>query len=52
MKKINVVVKKEFIDRYTGIIRKPGVELSITEERFREIQRSGDYVEIKAEPKK
>lgn len=53
MKKINVVVKKEFLDRYTGIIHKPGDKLIITDERFREIKRSGDYVEAeKGESKK
>lgn len=53
MKKINVVVKKQFTDRRTGLIRKPGEKLNITDERFREIKRSGDYVEIvKDEPKK
>ena len=53
MKKINVVVKKGFLDRYTGITHKPGDKLTITDERHREIKRSGDYVEIvKAEPDK
>ena len=45
-KMINVIVKMEFIDRYTGIIHKPGDKLKITDARFREIQRSGDYVEV------
>lgn len=46
MKKINVVVKKKFLDRYAGIYRNPGDKLNIDEKRFREIKRSGDYVEI------
>lgn len=53
MKKVNVVVKKPFLDRYTGIKHKPGAKLEITEARFREIQRSGDFAEIvKEAPKK
>lgn len=44
-KKISVVVKKEFVDRYTGLKHKPGKKLSVTRERYREILRSGDYVE-------
>lgn len=54
-KKINVVVKKKFLDRYTGVTHEPGEKLTITYERFREIKRSGDYVEIEkteAESKK
>lgn len=46
MKQVNVVVKKEFLDRYTGLKRKPGEKLTITDARYREIKRSGDYVEI------
>jgi len=53
MRKLKVVVKKAFPDRYTGIKHKAGDRLTITEDRFREIQRSGDYVEIeKAKPEK
>ena len=44
MKKIKVVVKKKFTDRYTGIVHKPGDKLTVSEVRFREILRSGDYV--------
>ena len=44
MKKIKVVVKKKFLDRPTGIIRKPGEKMTVSEVRFREILRSGDYV--------
>lgn len=45
-KKIKVVVKKDFTDRYTGLKRKRGDYFSVSEERYREIKRSGDYVEI------
>ena len=44
-KKIKVTVKKEFTDRYTGLKRKKGEILTVSEERYREIKRSGDYVE-------
>lgn len=46
MKNVNVVVKKEFLDRYTGTKRKVGEKLTITEARYREIKRSGDYVDV------
>lgn len=46
MRKINVIVKSKFIDKYTGQIRRPGDRLTITECRFREILRSGNYVEV------
>ena len=46
MKTIKVVVKKEFLDRSTGLIRKPGDTLTVTEKRLKEIKRSGDYVEV------
>ena len=46
MKNINVVVKNEFLDRYTGIKHKPGKKMTITDARYREIKRSGDFVEI------
>ena len=53
MKNINVVVKKEFLDRDTGKKRKQGEKLTITDNRLREIRRSGDYVTVeKAQPKK
>ena len=42
--KVNVVVVKEFIDRYTGILRKPGEKMSISAARFREINRLCVYV--------
>ena len=48
MREFTVVVKKEFPDRETGLIRKPGQEFKVTQKRLLEIRRSGkDYVEIK-----
>lgn len=53
MKDVNVIVKKEFLDRYTGKMNKVNDKLIIREDRYREILRSGDYVEVvKAEAKK
>ena len=46
MKKVNVVVKKEFIDRYTGVKHAEGKKMTITDARLREIRRSGDYVTV------
>lgn len=51
MKKFNVIVKDSFRDKHSGIKHKKGDRLTITEDRFREIQRSGDLVEVeKAAP--
>ena len=53
MRNIQVVVKKGFLDRYTGIKHKAGDRMTITDARFREILRSGDYVEVyRPAPKK
>lgn len=55
MKKITVLVKKEFLDRHTGKQRKKGETFTVTDARYREIKRSGDYVEVQkpaAETKK
>ena len=54
MKNIKVKVKKEFLDRRTGVKHKAGETLTVTAERLREIKRSGDFVEIvkATEPKK
>jgi hypothetical protein len=46
MKKFNVVVKKKFIDGATGLTKKPGDKMTISEKRYLEIIRKGDYVEI------
>lgn len=43
---VEVVVKKDFRDRYSGTMHKPGEKLKITDARLREIRRSGDYVEV------
>ncbi len=42
--KVNVVVVKEFIDRYTGKVKKPGEKMGISTARFREINRLCEYV--------
>ena len=52
MKKIKVIVKKKFLDRYTGITHKPGDKLTVSEVRYREILRSGDYVTKETAPVK
>ena len=49
MKKLNVTVKKGFVDRYSGKTHKPGDKLILTDVRVREIKRSGDYVEVNGE---
>ena len=51
MNKINVVVKKEFLDRYTGQKHKVGDKLVVTGARLLEIKRSGAYVEVQKEAK-
>lgn len=52
MKNVNVIVKKNFLDRYTGKMRKVNDKFTVKEDRYREILRSGDYVEAVAEAKK
>ena len=53
MKNVNVIVKKQFLDRYTGKMRKVNDKFTVREDRYREILRSGDYVEaVKDEAKK
>ena len=51
MKQVKVIVKKKFRDRITGVSHKVGDKLTVTDERFREIKRSGDYVEVEASDK-
>ena len=46
MKKINVIVKKEFLDRYTGIKRKEGERITLDEKRYLEIRRQGNFVTV------
>ena len=43
---LNVIVKKKFLDRYSGVYHMPGDKLTITDARYREIKRSGDYVDV------
>ena len=43
---VEVVVAKEFRDRYSGKTHKPGEKLKITDARRREILRSGEYVQL------
>lgn len=45
-KMIEVIVKSQFLDRYTGKIRKVGEKMKITYDRLAEIRRSGKYVEV------
>ena len=45
-KMIEVIVKTQFLDRYTGKIRKVGEKMKITYDRLAEIRRSGKYVEV------
>lgn len=51
MKTISVIVKKKFRDRFTGKTHKPGEKLTVSDVRFREIKRSGDYVELETATK-
>ena len=45
MKKLLVKIKKEFLDLETGLTRKQGKTMTVTEARFLELHRTG-YVEI------
>ncbi len=51
MKQVKVIVKKGFRDRITGVKHKVGDRLTVTDSRFREIKRSGDYVEVETAAK-
>lgn len=51
MKDLKVIVKKKFLDRYSGVYHNPGDKLTITESRYREIKRSGDFVEVEKSAK-
>lgn len=51
MKKYNVTVKKEYLDKYTGLKRKPGDKLEMTDMRIRELRHSGDLVDVGEEVK-
>lgn len=60
MKQINVVVKKQFLDKYTGKVCKEGTKLTFPADRVKEINRDKKRVEkietktaeVKAEIKK
>lgn len=52
MKKITVKVKTAFRDRYSGVTYKAGHTMEITDERYREIKRSGDLIEVVKPEKK
>lgn len=46
MKLLNVIVKKRFQDRYTGVWHEADKRLTISDARYREIKRQGDYIEV------
>lgn len=46
MRKIKVKVVKEFLDKYTGLMMKPGKIVEVTEARYYEIKRSGALIEV------
>lgn len=47
MRKIKVIVKKRFLDGSTGLYRKPGDEMTISEKRYLEIiRKDGSLVEV------
>ena len=45
MKKICIVVKKDFFDKYTGLKHKAGAKLTVTDARLREINRFCNHAE-------
>lgn len=46
MNQVNVIVKVAFRDRYSGKHYKQGDKLTISDARYREIKRCGDYVQV------
>lgn len=52
MKMVEIIVKKPFIDRETGLLRKENEKLSVTDKRFREMMRADGYVEAVKKPEK
>ena len=46
MRTLKLKVKKRFRDKYSGKMNNAGSTLTVKEDRYREIQRSGDYVEV------
>lgn len=51
MKLLNVIVKKRFLDRYNGVYHEAGKKLTISDARYREIKRQGDYIEVEKSAK-
>ena len=49
-KMVKVKVKKDFIDKYTGIYHKEGKEVSVPADRYREIKAKG-FIELASKPK-
>ena len=48
---MKVIVKHNFEDKHTGEFQTIGTVLDVTEERMKEIQKVGDFVEVlKVEP--
>jgi len=45
MKTVKVIVKEDFRDKYSGVIHKKDKPLEISDERYREIKRAGNFVE-------
>ena len=51
MKKVNVIVAKDFLDLETGLIRKQGKTMTVTDSRFLELHRKGFVKLAKADAK-
>ena len=46
MKMVNVIVKKSYRDIMTGVTHKVGEKLTVTDVRFREINRREKHIEV------
>lgn len=46
MKTVNVIVKKKFLDKYNGVFHEAGKKMTVTAERYREINRNDKFVEV------
>lgn len=51
MKKVNVIVTKDFLDLETGLIMKVGKTMTVTDSRFLELHRKGFVKYAKADAK-
>jgi hypothetical protein len=51
MKKVNVIVAKEFLDLETGLTMKVGKTMTVTDSRFLELHRKGFVKYAKADAK-